>query len=256
MVFRTCRCDRSYLSGSSSSIYPYLQLAMPAGECENDDCVFSRKCHGKSLKTVGSPFCAICRIRDKQFAKSELKKQELAGLVTTVKFISKDPARSGDIELAYSYMQGIEGLALHIQKKITTSASSTQDSACEVSAEPVQEQPQSVVEDSANDKVLSSKRKSEDVVPEDAAPHEFPPYRLPRKMLDQGNFGFCSMYALAAVFASALSLKFHHLCFESIDVLNTWMAIYIPREAQWPDEPCIYQFVRVGVPAAHVFFCI
>merc|ERR1712023_528499 len=30
MVFRTCCCDRSYLSGSSPSVYPYLQPAMPA----------------------------------------------------------------------------------------------------------------------------------------------------------------------------------------------------------------------------------
>ena len=202
----------------------YLPSMAPSRPCNSPDCTYHRNASKPSNVDKDHVQCAICRISERTDL-SDFTSKELGGITATIASIKKCTTRQTDIDKAFAIMAHIGGMQEKIEAGVANSIKQA-DKRKKAEEPPRQADTATKPEENKN-----SNQEQE------AEPAQKLRRVLPSEMLNQGRFGYCSMYALASAAASAMCLKYG-VFFEPGTVLEAWFQQYCPVKAQWPNEPC------------------
>jgi hypothetical protein len=181
------------------------------GRCKNDTCVFGAL--GIKAGTTGSKkTCAICQ---SEAELRQLSPQAKAALARVISTMQQQEGREEHIAQAYRHIGCVPELLEYVQKVVREN-----------------------VEKAAGkgvDKDEIARHEGEPPGSVQAPALDRRGFRhLPTEQLDQGEFGWCSFFALAVTTSGALLAKYK-LFVEPQRLLDSWLGDAVPDKSAWPD---------------------
>lgn len=182
------------------------------GRCQNAACVFGAL--GKKAGTTGNKkTCAICQPEAELQKLSPKAKTALAGLCSKMQ---QQEEREEHLAQAYRQIGCVPELLEYVQKVVRENA-----------------------EKAAGERV--DKNEIARDAGESPSSQQAPTFErrgfghLPAEQLDQGQFGWCSFFALAVAASGALLAKYK-IFVEPQRLLDSWLGDDVPDKSAWPDD--------------------